>query len=285
MSRRRRKRSDWFLMFMIALSIGLAFVISGIVSSITGVFNTNVFIIVFIISLIVTGTVILILSSPKVKGKLGEYRVNRILKKLSKKFGGEVISDVIIPGEDGKTSQIDHIYFSEYGILVIETKNYAGRIYGNDTQRERTQVLVYGKVKNKLYNPVKQNATHIYRLKELIDAKLPFFSIVIFVNNNIDYIDSDSVYTLMDLKHIFDSVTEKIISPESLNKAIEVIKAYKENPVKTNKDHIKEIKEMKKDIDNNICPRCGGELVLRKGRNGNFYGCSNFPNCKFTKNI
>ncbi|MBQ9265717.1 MAG: NERD domain-containing protein [Bacilli bacterium] len=285
MSKRRRKRSDSFLIFMIALSIGLAFVISGIVSSITGVFNTNVFIIVFIISLIVTGTIILILSSPKVKGKIGEYRVNRILKKLSKKFGGEVISDVIIPGEDGKTSQIDHIYFSEYGILVIETKNYAGRIYGNDTQRERTQVFVYGKVKNKLYNPVKQNATHIYRLKELIDVKLPFFSIVIFVNNNIDYIDSDSVYTLMDLKHIFDSVTEKIISPESLNKAIEVIKVYKENPVKTNKDHIKEIKEMKKDINNNICPRCGGELVLRKGRNGNFYGCSNFPNCKFTKNI
>ena len=31
------------------------------------------------------------------------------------------------------------------------------------------------------------------------------------------------------------------------------------------------------------CPFCGGELVLRKGRYGEFYGYSNYPKCKFTK--
>ena len=39
-----------------------------------------------------------------------------------------------------------------------------------------------------------------------------------------------------------------------------------------------------------ICPRCGSELVVRtakKGANvGNmFYGCSNFPRCRFVRNI
>ena len=33
------------------------------------------------------------------------------------------------------------------------------------------------------------------------------------------------------------------------------------------------------------CPRCGGELVKRSGRFGWFYGCSSFPNCRYTKNI
>ncbi len=33
------------------------------------------------------------------------------------------------------------------------------------------------------------------------------------------------------------------------------------------------------------CPKCGGELVERKGRFGAFYGCRNFPACRFTQNI
>lgn len=33
-----------------------------------------------------------------------------------------------------------------------------------------------------------------------------------------------------------------------------------------------------------ICPVCGGELVLRKGKFGMFYGCSSFPRCRFTRN-
>lgn len=33
-----------------------------------------------------------------------------------------------------------------------------------------------------------------------------------------------------------------------------------------------------------ICPRCGGELVKRNGRFGAFYGCSNFPACRYTRN-
>ena len=33
------------------------------------------------------------------------------------------------------------------------------------------------------------------------------------------------------------------------------------------------------------CERCGGSLVIRTGRYGNFYACENFPKCKFTKQI
>ncbi len=34
-----------------------------------------------------------------------------------------------------------------------------------------------------------------------------------------------------------------------------------------------------------ICPECGNHLVIKHGRNGKFIGCSNFPDCKFTKTI
>lgn len=32
-----------------------------------------------------------------------------------------------------------------------------------------------------------------------------------------------------------------------------------------------------------ICQRCGNKLVLRNGKRGKFWGCENFPRCRFTK--
>ena len=33
------------------------------------------------------------------------------------------------------------------------------------------------------------------------------------------------------------------------------------------------------------CELCGSDMVMRKGKFGNFYACSNYPKCKFTKTI
>ena len=40
----------------------------------------------------------------------------------------------------------------------------------------------------------------------------------------------------------------------------------------------------------NICPLCGGYLVVRTVKNRKnaglkFLGCNNYPNCKYTKNV
>ena len=32
------------------------------------------------------------------------------------------------------------------------------------------------------------------------------------------------------------------------------------------------------------CPRCGAPMFLRNGKNGSFWGCSNYPDCKMTAN-
>ncbi len=53
--------------------------------------------------------------------------------------------------------------------------------------------------------------------------------------------------------------------------------------------HISEfLKDFKE--NNNVeigekCPKCGSELVLKKGRFGEFIACSNYPDCKFTKSV
>ncbi|MBO7564089.1 MAG: type I DNA topoisomerase [Clostridiales bacterium] len=33
------------------------------------------------------------------------------------------------------------------------------------------------------------------------------------------------------------------------------------------------------------CPECGGDLVIKEGRFGQFVACSHFPECKFTRNV
>lgn len=284
MSRRRYKtRSQRIRALIIILGLIVSIVFSLIFSNITGKFNIALFLIIFFSCAIGFSVLFFVLSLPSVRGKMGESKVSKRLNKLAAKYGGAVIDDVIIPGENDRTSQIDHLYVSTYGVYVIETKNYSGRIYGNDKQREWTQVLAYGNIKNKLYNPVMQNQTHIYRLLQLLNIRVNAVSIVVFVRGNIEYIDSDYVVDLHGLKHILDDA-KPCLNEGAVENIVGTIMKYKLNPTKTSKEHVKEIKQMQKDFQRNICPRCGGALVLRQSRTGSmFYGCSNYPKCKFIK--
>lgn len=44
----------------------------------------------------------------------------------------------------------------------------------------------------------------------------------------------------------------------------------------------RKVSEINFRIDSDICPKCGGRLVMRNGKYGRFKGCSNFPKCRFT---
>ena len=66
----------------------------------------------------------------------------------------------------------------------------------------------------------------------------------------------------------------------------------KENELSDSADTKNEISDSKQSVsdDKLICPKCGSKLVLRtanKGENAGkqFYGCSNFPKCRFILNI
>ncbi len=288
MSRRRKKLTrsqSWFVLFAIAAFL-VAGGISALISSLGGGFNPKLFIILFFVFLILFAAAGIVLSIPSVKGRIGEARVNGVLEELTKDYGGRFIHDVIVMGDDGKTSQIDHVYVCSKGVFVIETKNYAGRIYGSEEQKQWTQVLAYGNSKNKLYNPIMQNYTHIRRLKQALPWPVDMASVVVFVHGNIDYIDSDNVYDLKGLRKVVAYGTAGY-SQSEVEEIANAIQFYKDNPVSTTKQHVQQIKETKKGVEQGICPRCGGKLVLRTSKKdgSKFYGCSNYPNCRFTKNI
>ena len=69
---------------------------------------------------------------PKIRGFFGEFWVKLELKRLPKdKF--IILNDIMIKDDNG-THQIDHLVLSEFGIFVIEMKNYYGGIAGNENQ-------------------------------------------------------------------------------------------------------------------------------------------------------
>ena len=47
----------------------------------------------------------------------------------------------------------------------------------------------------------------------------------------------------------------------------------------------KYLEKLKKEEGNKHCPQCGASLIVRNGYRGYFYGCSNFPKCKYTEDI
>lgn len=43
--------------------------------------------------------------------------------------------------------------------------------------------------------------------------------------------------------------------------------------------------QSRKKLTYGICPKCGGKLILRGGKHGDFVGCSNYPTCRYTANL
>ena len=270
-----------FMMFISAISL-----FAIMVNPTPGVDYTFLILIMICVGLV--GVYLFLSTTPLFKGWIGEKRVGFKLKAIARKHEGFLINDVTIPDEEtGRTSQIDHILFTRYGIFVVETKNYSGYIYGDDSQSQWTQVLNYGRIKKSFYNPVKQNAVHCFRLSAIINNdNLKLASVIVFVKENGGNIQSPNVYNLDDLKYLIPRKSSPIYGQEEIYNAYNAILYFKENKVIDKKDHVQSILDNKEKIKNGICPRCGGQLVIRTSKNGaQFYGCENYPECTFTKRI
>lgn len=55
------------------------------------------------------------------------------------------------------------------------------------------------------------------------------------------------------------------------------------------REHKEYAKQTSKNVSGDIrkgkCPRCGGQLIIRKSDKGEFVGCANYPKCRFTCSI
>lgn len=217
------------------------------------------------------------------KGKVGEAKVDF---KLNPLIFGKVehrqINNLILMDDMGKSHQIDHIEIRQNGIFCIETKNYIGWIFGSENQDKWTQSLYNGE-KHQFVNPLKQNKSHIYHMSQVLGKKYRINSVAVMVQNNADKIDCSNVVNLDDLKSYLKNFNDGTnYSIEEMDKIYN--KLLSANNQMKNKEHVKNIRQTQAELREGICPRCGGKLVEREGKYGKFFGCSNYPNCKFILN-
>ncbi len=120
------------------------------------------------------------------KGRWGEYSTYQALRPLKgyKRF----LFNCYIPRPNGSTTEVDMILLHESGIYVLESKNFRGRIFGNEDQRRWVQSIPLGKgrVHNSyFFNPVRQNQAHLRGLQHYLREwpRLRVFSYVVFGNH------------------------------------------------------------------------------------------------------
>jgi hypothetical protein len=95
-----------------------------------------------------------------------------------------IFNNITVPSSNTTTAQIDHVIISEYGIFVVESKDYSGWIFGNRDNRVWTVTYPWSK-KFTFQNPLFQNFSHVSALKEQLPfLQRCFFSVAVFSHNS-----------------------------------------------------------------------------------------------------
>ena len=225
-----------------------------------------------------------------------------------------VLHDLYLKSASGLTAQIDFLVLTPKLFYVLECKNLIGNIeLKNSGEFVRTFQVGNKSFKEGIYSPITQNERHLNVLKECRSENSNFI-IKAIQNYNFNSI-FQGVVVLANPKTVINDRwakkedKEKVIRADQLIKYIkdvnekskefslsikeleEIGRRYLEMNNEERPDYFAKYENFVKEVGSKkICPDCGGELILRTAKFGNyagkkFYGCSNFPKCKYIRNI
>jgi restriction system protein len=140
--------------------------------------------------------------------------------------------------------------------MGYKTKTVGGRNDGGiDVEAEKGGVISY------------------IQCKKYINRKVPVGAVRDFYGATVDKIGSGKGYFITT--NVFTLEAERFAE----DKPIELIDRFKLI------EYIKNRNIKVPEIDYQKCPKCRGVLVQRKGKYGDFMGCSNYPKCRYTKEV
>ncbi len=248
-------------------------------------------------------------------GKFGEYLIYKKLKVFEKQ-GAKFLFNTYIPKEHAETTEIDVLMLCSKGIFVFESKNYSGWIFGNEKQKNWYQTLPTGKGRSRkesFYNPILQNHSHIRHLEQFLSKPVPMYSIIVFSERcTLKSVEiQDESVKVINRYDVFNTISKTlsnlpndILNESEITEIYELLYPYTQINESIKEQHIGNIKQKtaakiqvtansaltsKETTDDvKICPKCGGQLILRTAKRGeqagqHFYGCSNFPKCRYIK--
>jgi len=235
--------------------------------------------------------------TPNVTGRIGENATAVELwfsKLLGKK--GITLRNLYLPKEDGTTTEIDLVYVTAKGIFVIESKNYSGWIFGSEKDAQWT-VMLPNREKNRFYNPIWQNKGHIKWLEQYLQQEIPMISLIVFSQRcELKKVSVQSAKThvikrddLFPTLHCLWKELPDVLSEAAVKQVVERLQPLTEADAVKKAAHVEQVQAVQQKATM-TCPKCGGQLVLRTAKKGEnagrqFYGCGNFPTCRYIRNI
>ncbi len=179
--------------------------------------------------------------------------------------------------------------------------------------------------KNHFLNPIMQNKGHIKWLKEYVkDNSLPIFSCIVFSDRctlkDINLTSAEHAvinrYDILKTVSGIVSANDNKLSPEKIDEIYDCLFPLTQVSEETKTAHIRSIQSKTKDsseieqqptesnmkfsettefndevqTDEMTCPKCGSNLIIRTASKGKyqgnkFYGCSNYPKCRYTQKL
>jgi len=124
----------------------------------------------------------------------------------------------------------------------------------------------------------KNGVKHYIQCKKFITSQVSVGDVRDFYGALVDHLAGAKGYFITTNKFTLEAerfAEDKSIELIDEHRLLEYIKLSKmENDNTLNKEVVAE-----------KCPQCGGNLIERRGRYGKFFGCSNYPKCRFIKKI
>lgn len=121
----------------------------------------------------------------------------------------------------------------------------------------------------------KNGIVHYIQCKKFISSKVHVGAVRDFYGAIADKIDGGKGYFITT--NVFTLDAEKFAE----GKPIELVDRFKLL------EYMKlvDVPIIQKVMQSTVCPKCGGNLVERKGKFGPFVGCSNYPKCQYTSHV
>ncbi len=185
------------------------------------------------------------------RGVVGEHRVRRIIDKT----GAIALHDFYLEDDRGIT-QIDHAVLTSKGILLLETKNFSGKLYAQG--RNGAWVRYVGGKKTIIPNPVHQNFRHLHAARSVVGSEIPILDLVVLAGGRFPKSQPEKVVRIDDLPGHLVSMGARIVPDDPLWMAWNKLVVHVRRDRGTRENHLRELQRKY----NHVTPKWLGWTLL-----------------------
>ena len=164
-------------------------------------------------------------NTKRSRGYIGEDDVNRvlILHSVNNKLHYKIIHNFVMKSP---RVQVDTIYINKDGVFIIEVKNWTGRIVGKEDDDRWNRVIIRNGIQRsyQYLNPIKQNKSHVYKIKTILKPDIPIYSLIVFASNNARSLGIDNVVNITGMSRwLLNIKSNRELTDEEIDEIYQIL--------------------------------------------------------------